>query len=326
MEPIWSTLSRRAPASWPRAAGQPRCALRPQPSRRGHARAGATTAMRPSWSRRPPHRLRVEGPGPAPGHGEGRGCLWRLSASGSRRTTTRSSASPRRRRRRRSPSAYRKLARQLHPDANPDDATAEERFKEVSAAYDVVGDESQAQGVRRGPHARPDGGGLRRRPGPGCGPGGGGFGSQARRPRRPARRPLRRRRRPRGGAARHAARPPARRRPRGRAAPAVRRRGRRRHARTLHLTSDAAARTCHGSGARPGTQPDGVPELRRARRARRQPGLVLVQPRRAHLCGGSGSVITDPCPTCRGSGIERRAPGGQGPHPGRASTTASASG
>jgi molecular chaperone DnaJ len=36
--------------------------------------------------------------------------------------------------------AYRKLARQLHPDANPDDKQAEERFKEVSAAYDVIGD------------------------------------------------------------------------------------------------------------------------------------------------------------------------------------------
>ena len=37
-------------------------------------------------------------------------------------------------------SAYRKLSRQYHPDANSGDAAAEERFKEVSAAYDVVGD------------------------------------------------------------------------------------------------------------------------------------------------------------------------------------------
>src|SRR5215470_15785898 len=39
--------------------------------------------------------------------------------------------------------AYRKLARELHPDANPNDPTAEERFKEVSAAYDVIGDEDK---------------------------------------------------------------------------------------------------------------------------------------------------------------------------------------
>ena len=37
-------------------------------------------------------------------------------------------------------SAYRSLARRMHPDANPGDVGAEERFKEISAAYEVIGD------------------------------------------------------------------------------------------------------------------------------------------------------------------------------------------
>jgi molecular chaperone DnaJ len=39
--------------------------------------------------------------------------------------------------------AYRKLAQKYHPDANPNDTSAEDRFKEISAAYDVVGDEEK---------------------------------------------------------------------------------------------------------------------------------------------------------------------------------------
>jgi molecular chaperone DnaJ len=39
--------------------------------------------------------------------------------------------------------AYRKLARDSHPDTHPNDPSAEERFKNVSAAYDVLGDEEK---------------------------------------------------------------------------------------------------------------------------------------------------------------------------------------
>ena len=39
--------------------------------------------------------------------------------------------------------AYRKLAKKYHPDTNPNDKQAEEKFKEVSEAYDVLGDEEK---------------------------------------------------------------------------------------------------------------------------------------------------------------------------------------
>ena len=46
--------------------------------------------------------------------------------------------------------AYRKLARQYHPDRNPGDKQAEERFKEISAAYDVLGDADKRKQYDRG--------------------------------------------------------------------------------------------------------------------------------------------------------------------------------
>jgi DnaJ-class molecular chaperone len=47
-------------------------------------------------------------------------------------------------------SAYRRLARRLHPDLNPGDRTAEERFKRVSAAYDLLGDPDKRARFDRG--------------------------------------------------------------------------------------------------------------------------------------------------------------------------------
>ena len=73
---------------------------------------------------------------------------------------------------------------------------------------------------------------------------------------------------------------------------------------TLHLTTDAQCSTCHGSGAKPGTSPAPAPTA-----------AVVVSstttracsrsPRRA-ACAGQGTVIDEPCPTCRGLGVEKR--------------------
>ena len=52
--------------------------------------------------------------------------------------------------------AYRKLARQYHPDRNPGDKTAEDRFKEVQTAYDLLSDtEKRKQYDRFGANGRP---------------------------------------------------------------------------------------------------------------------------------------------------------------------------
>lgn len=81
---------------------------------------------------------------------------------------------------------YRKLARSLHPDLNPGDAKAEERFKEVTAAYDLLSDETRRGRFDRG-EINADGSEKMRNPwgnarggqggGPRGGPGGFGFDS-----------------------------------------------------------------------------------------------------------------------------------------------------
>jgi molecular chaperone DnaJ len=190
--------------------------------------------------------------------------------------------------------AYRKLARQLHPDANPDDPKAEERFKEVSAAYDVLGDEARRKEydeVRRmGPMAAgPGPGGFNVRVGDLSDLLGGLFGS--------------------GG--------------RGRRGGETRGTGPQRGAdleteltldfpdavhgvtTAVHLTSEATCETCGGNGARPGTTPQTCPVCGgRGVLDDNQGFFSFSQP--CTNCGGRGTVITDPCPTCRGSGVTLR--------------------
>lgn len=71
--------------------------------------------------------------------------------------------------------AYRKLARKFHPDTNPGDSAAEERFKEVSAAYEVVGDTDRRKQYDQARQMGPMGGAFSGGGGAG-GFGGSGFG------------------------------------------------------------------------------------------------------------------------------------------------------
>ncbi|MGY6500083.1 MAG: molecular chaperone DnaJ [Acidimicrobiales bacterium] len=193
-------------------------------------------------------------------------------------------------------SAYRKLARELHPDANPGDAKAEERFKEVSAAYDVVGDAEKRKEYDEVRRMGPMAGGV------GGGPGGftfssddlgdlfGGLfnrrgGATAGRPRGSG---------PQRGADLEAELHLA-------FLDAVRG-----VTTEVHLTSDAACATCAGSGAKPGTVPTTCSRCGgRGVLDDNQGFFSFSQP--CQTCGGRGQVITDPCDTCRGTGVEHRA-------------------
>jgi molecular chaperone DnaJ len=202
--------------------------------------------------------------------------------------------------------AFRKLSRQYHPDASPDDKAAEERFKEVSAAYDVVGDPEKRKEYDEVRKLGPMGGMFG---GPGAGGTGAGnfrfedigdlgdvLGGLSGRGRR------------RGGAT---------------GASGTRGTGPHRGqdleselhlafedavhglTTTVHLTSEAACSTCHGTGARPGTTPRTCPMCE---------GRGVVDDNQGFFsfsspcpeCAGRGYTIDEPCPTCRGTGIERR--------------------
>jgi molecular chaperone DnaJ len=190
--------------------------------------------------------------------------------------------------------AYRKLARELHPDRNPDDASAEERFKDVQAAYDILSDPEKRQAYDRFGAAGPGGQG-------GFGPGGvrfenvdlgdlsdllGGFGSFFGRGQR-AGRP-----RPERGADLES---------RVRisfddALAGVQIR--------VPVEIETACHVCGGSGAEPGTAPRTCPDCQGSGVISDSQGLfALSHP--CQRCRGNGVVVDTPCKACRGSGRER---------------------
>lgn len=200
--------------------------------------------------------------------------------------------------------AYRKLARDTHPDRN---AGREDRFKEVSAAYDVVGDEAKRKEYDEVRRLGAGFGGGAGGPGAPGGPGGGGsfrvedlgdlgdlfgglFGGQG--GARTRRGPSRGGGPQRGGdveAELHLAF--------GDAVNGV--------TTTVNLTGDAPCATCGGSGAKPGTSPVTCPKCAGRGVLDDNQGLFSLSAP-CDRCAGRGVVVTDACPTCNGNGIQRR--------------------
>jgi len=194
--------------------------------------------------------------------------------------------------------AYRKRARELHPDANPDDPAAAEQFKELSKAYAVLSDEQQRArydqfgeaGVSGAGSAGPNvddmfGGGLGDIFDAFFGGGGGGgnpFGGGRRGPSGP----------PRGQDMEVAVAITFEQSVFGDQIP-------------VELKLPQTCDDCGGSGAGKGTQPVTCSDCSGSGQVRRVRQSVLgqmVSTAPCPRCGGLGEVVTTPCPTCRGEG------------------------
>ena len=196
---------------------------------------------------------------------------------------------------------YRVLARQLHPDKNPGDAKAEDRFKQVSEAYDVLSDpakrseydEARAMFVSGAYGPQGFGGGSGRPTAANVniedlfGADAGGFGDFL------------------GGIFNRRG---------GGRAPAARRGQDIESELTisfdaaldgvtvpLRLSSEAACGSCHGTGAQAGTVPQVCAACQGSGQVARNAGGFAL-PETCSTCRGRGLIVVDPCTVCRGSG------------------------
>jgi molecular chaperone DnaJ len=197
--------------------------------------------------------------------------------------------------------AYRKLAQRYHPDANRGNKEAEDRFKEVSAAYDVVGDPEKRQAYDRVRDMATSGFG-------GFGSGGGGgqrvrvegfpFGDEGLggfedlfsvftgRGARSTRGPVR------GADLETSVRVSFDDAMRGTTVP-------------VKIRGAAPCETCGGSGAEPGSSPVTCPQCGGSGSIAVNQGLFSLA-QTCPRCGGAGRVVERACPACRGSGSQRR--------------------
>jgi molecular chaperone DnaJ len=194
--------------------------------------------------------------------------------------------------------AYRKLARKYHPDANAGDKQAEERFKQISQAHDVLSDSDKRKAYDRGNGPL---GGFSNMGGFDASSFGGSFGDIFSNIF--------------GGGAGAAGGAGGRGNARTRAGV---QRGRDLETEVslnfdqavsgaqipLQVPTSSPCPTCRGTGAKPGTSPRVCPVCEgRGVEAQSQGIFSISQP--CSNCHGSGTVIDDPCPTCHGSGAQR---------------------
>ena len=190
--------------------------------------------------------------------------------------------------------AYRRLAKEYHPDRNPDNAAAEARFKEINEAYDVLKDPEQRQVYDRIGHEAF----TQRAQGGGASPGFDfGFGSSFGDIFDEMFGDLAGRRRGRGGR---------------RQGPDMRYNMRitleeafRGKQATIEVPGTAVCEACSGTGSEDGAPPVACPACNGAGRVRASQGFFTVE-RTCATCQGAGEMVRDPCRVCSGHGRVQR--------------------